>query len=70
MKKASFRHIEILIKINYRHGRGIYRYSNGDIYDGNWDNGKQHGEGLLLYKSGNRLQGWFSFNYIFIVLIQ
>ena len=35
----------------------MYRYSNGDIYDGSWANGNQDGEGLLLYASGNRLEG-------------
>ena len=42
---------------NFRHGYGIYRYSNGDIYDGSWSNGNQQGAGLLLYASGNRLEG-------------
>ena len=42
---------------NFRHGNGMYRYSNGDIYDGSWANGNQEGEGLLLYASGNRLEG-------------
>ena len=45
---------------NFRHGNGMYRYSNGDIYDGSWANGNQEGEGLLLYASGNRLEGEYS----------
>ena len=32
-------------------------YANDDIYDGHWANGKQDGEGILLYASGNRLEG-------------
>ena len=45
--------------MSYRHGSGIYHYSNGDIYDGAWANGKQEGEGELLFSSGNRLQGTY-----------
>lgn len=28
---------------NIRQGRGIYRYSNGDVYYGNWHEEKFHG---------------------------
>ena len=39
------------------------KYSNGDIFDGNWANGKQDGDGVLLYASGNRLEGLLHYDY-------
>lgn len=31
-------------------GKGIYTWSNGDVYDGEWKNGLRHGEGTLSLK--------------------
>ncbi|OMJ65375.1 hypothetical protein SteCoe_38351 [Stentor coeruleus] len=28
-----------------RYGKETCIYANGDIYEGNWENGKKHGEG-------------------------
>lgn len=36
------------------HGRGIYRWKNGDIYEGNWVKGKMEGQGSKTYKVKNR----------------
>lgn len=35
-----------------RHGKGIYYYPNGDIYDGQWKNNKKHGFGQYTYHNG------------------
>lgn len=32
------------------HGTGIYRWKNGDIYDGEWAKGKREGDGGMSYK--------------------
>ena len=29
-----------------RHGRGIFEWSNGEIYDGEWVNGRKTGSGM------------------------
>lgn len=44
-----------------RNGRGTYTYANGDIYVGNWLDGKQHGDGEMLYAEDlSRLRGQWS----------
>lgn len=39
--------------------RGAVKYPNGDLYDGEWVNGKRHGNGQFLYKSGDKYIGEF-----------
>ena len=38
-------------------GKGVMKFSNGDIYDGNWKNGKMNGKGAMLYHDGAFYQG-------------
>ena len=33
------------------------RYPNGDIYDGEWLDGKRHGRGVYSYRSGDKYVG-------------
>ena len=40
-------------------GRGIYTWPSGQIYDGEWRNGKSHGHGTFVYKSGDKYVGGF-----------
>uniref|UniRef100_K3X194 Uncharacterized protein n=1 Tax=Globisporangium ultimum (strain ATCC 200006 / CBS 805.95 / DAOM BR144) TaxID=431595 RepID=K3X194_GLOUD len=44
----------------YRYGR--LKYSNGDIYDGEWLNGKRHGKGMLKFAEGGSYIGEFGEN--------
>jgi hypothetical protein len=41
------------------HGEGRCRYSNGNIYDGFWANGKIEGKGKMIFGSGDRYTGDF-----------
>ncbi len=41
------------------HGKGIYRYSNGDTYSGEFSFGRLSGKGQLTYKSGAYFDGSF-----------
>lgn len=34
-------------------------YSNGDIYVGEFKNGKEHGAGILTFENGNVFKGTF-----------
>eukprot|EP01035_Chromulina_nebulosa_P020109 gene20109-26109_t len=43
-----------------RNGRGKYTYSNGDIYEGNWNNNKYHGYGKIKFTDGGKYEGIFS----------
>lgn len=45
----------------YRRGR--LKYSNGDIYDGEWLNGKRHGKGTLKFADGGGYIGEFDENF-------
>ncbi len=40
-----------------RSGRGVYRFANGDVYDGWWQNDKKHGQGVFRFASGDVYDG-------------
>lgn len=44
------------------HRRGRLKYSNGDVYDGEWVDGKRHGKGLLTIANGSSYLGEFEAN--------
>jgi len=35
-----------------KHGNGIYTWADGRKYDGEWQNGRQHGNGKYISKDG------------------
>ena len=35
-----------------KHGKGIFTWSNGKRYEGQWSEGKQHGIGVMINKEG------------------
>ena len=39
------------------HGRGKEYYPNGEIYTGDWVNGRKHGKGKYIYASGDIYEG-------------
>ena len=43
--------------MDQKQGRGIYYFKDGKKYEGNWENGKQHGEGVEIYQNGSRRKG-------------
>lgn len=40
-----------------RHGRGMYVWSCGDTYKGEWKNGKMHGQGVFRWANGDDYVG-------------
>ena len=42
------------LKRGKRHGRGVYCYPNGDIYDGDWKKGKKQGWGVYTFADRQR----------------
>jgi hypothetical protein len=40
-----------------RHGHGKLTYSNGDIFEGEFKNGKKYGHGKYMYKNGDVYEG-------------
>ena len=35
-------------------GQGTMNFANGQKYEGQWENGKMHGQGMLQYYCGKR----------------
>ena len=40
-----------------KQGRGKYRYSNGNIYEGDWKDDLKNGKGFMLYPTGAKYHG-------------
>ena len=40
-----------------RHGQGVMTYANGDIYDGEWKEGRMDGKGTKKFRNGNEYEG-------------
>lgn len=40
-----------------KRGHGMFRYDNGDVYEGQWKHDQRHGEGRLQYLNGDVYQG-------------
>lgn len=43
--------------------RGRMRFSSGDVYEGEWVNGKRHGKGMLTFAKGGSYLGDFEGNF-------
>ncbi len=41
------------------HGKGIMKYADGSIYEGDWVNDVMHGEGIFIYDDGSKYEGEF-----------
>lgn len=46
-----------------KNGKGIYEYSSGARYEGEFVNGELHGYGIFYYTNGNRYEGYWEGNY-------
>jgi len=51
-------------KDNVRHGKGVFKFSNGDMYDGEFSNGNMHGIGIMRFACGDIYKGTFVDNKI------
>ncbi|KAG9482265.1 hypothetical protein GDO78_011125 [Eleutherodactylus coqui] len=48
------------VRKQLRHGYGIYVYANSFFrYEGEWEDGKKHGHGKLLFRDGSYYEGQF-----------
>ena len=41
-------------------GKGTLKYANGDVYEGDFDEGVEHGKGTLKYANGDVYEGDWS----------
>ena len=46
------------------HGKGKYTWSDGTIYEGDWEDGKITGKGQIIWSSGAQYEGDFAGGYI------
>ncbi|EGD81036.1 hypothetical protein PTSG_10979 [Salpingoeca rosetta] len=46
-------------KFVVREGKGLMKFANGSIYDGEWSNDKMHGHGKLTLSDGTQYEGSF-----------
>jgi len=44
---------------NCENGKGLYLFESGDIYEGDFKNGKRHGKGVYSWKNGKKYEGRF-----------
>jgi hypothetical protein len=59
--KNKEEYIGEVIEGNIREGWGIFKYSNGDIYEGYFKNGVREGKGEYRYRDGSVYRGeWFN----------
>ena len=49
-------------KNSYRHGRGLYFFSDGNAFAGDWLEGNRTGHGVFTWPNGNRYEGQFKDN--------
>ncbi|PIE40695.1 MAG: hypothetical protein CSA49_07155 [Gammaproteobacteria bacterium] len=47
---------------NRFHGQGTYKYANGNVYTGEWKDGRKSGNGVQIWTNGNRYEGEWSEN--------
>ena len=40
-----------------RHGKGLFKYSTGDVYFGGWKEDIFHGQGVYIFKGGQIYDG-------------
>ncbi len=38
-----------------KHGHGLYRWTNGECYEGQWLTNLKHGSGILILPDGKRI---------------
>ena len=49
--------IDIQKKLKIKEGYGIYYFSNGDKYEGEWKNDKREGYGIYYYSDKDKYEG-------------
>jgi hypothetical protein len=50
---------EGMYKNDKYYGRGVYVWTNGSIYDGEWIDGERCGHGTITYESGDKYDGQY-----------
>jgi hypothetical protein len=52
-----------------KHNKGIEHFLNGDIYNGEYINGKPDGNGIYLWDNGNEYRGLYIYILYYINII-
>ena len=60
MERCEIRYLEDFVTERYNYdGNGKLTKKNGDVFDGNFNNGKVHGEVIIHFKDGMKFKGIF-----------
>ncbi len=51
-----------------KHGQGVFRYGNGNVYTGQFRNNDREGRGHLKFASGDEYEGMIIFFYFLTFL--
>ena len=57
MKRVTVGYEGEKIAAGQYHGRGVYRYADGNVYEGEWKDDKMHGRGVFRYADGDVYEG-------------
>ena len=49
----------LFLREEFGEGFGKYTYLDGEKYEGDWRNGKYHGQGTYTWKDGQKYEGKF-----------
>ena len=52
----------LFLREEYGNGFGKYKYIDGEKYEGDWKNGKYHGQGTKTFPNGEKYIGEFKEN--------
>jgi len=50
------------MKDGKKNGKGVCRFANGDLYEGDFVDDKQHGLGVMIFANGDKYKGEFNEN--------
>ena len=51
------KNMKAILKMINKDGYGVFRWTNGIVYEGQWKNNKQHGVGMITTASGKFRKG-------------
>ena len=57
MKRVAVGYIGERNAAGQMHGRGVYRYADGTVYEGDFKDGKKHGRGVYRFANGSVYEG-------------
>ena len=57
MKFITVGYVGDRIGLGHMHGKGTYKWEDGNTYEGDWDNDVRHGRGTYIWAGGRMYEG-------------